>query len=222
MKPRRSVRGLFGQGAAPFWTALAGICAVISLIAGGWGYFASRASDGARPGPTASGPPLDASATATTTTTATDVATTTPSAGPLLFTSIEPATAQLGRGLFGSDSWSTDSVSVETVTYDEAIVAVMIDCGSFDPRTVDYVLGRKYRRLTGRVMLADDSPLTKPLPMAIVLDEKKKWSRDITTSPLKLDVNLDGVNRLRFEIRTPGGLCWGEYSKLAFLNLVAR
>lgn len=124
----------------------------------------------------------------------------------------------------GSRSWwRIESVSVETAGYNEAIVLLAEGSVFFwsEVRYAEYVLGRKYKRLTGRVVLADDSANTTPVPLVIVLDGEARVRKTITTTPLQLDVDLTGVNRVRF-VLTPPGDWYEQGSKIAFVELIAE
>lgn len=195
---------------------------VLASLGGGYGLGRATAPKGTPPATTPSttagaGPNTTPAVIATSGGNVTSAPTSTPPAGDLLFTRVTPATTRLGF----FNSWKIDSVSVETVEYDEAIVATVVECASHGVRYAEYVLGRKYKRLTGRVTLADDSELTDPVPLVIVLDGTAAVRKKVTTTPLELDVDLTGVNRIRFELTTPGNSC-AKYSKLAFVGLTAH
>ena len=54
-----------------------------------------------------------------------------------------------------------------------------------------------------------------------MLDDRAHPRKTITTRPLNLDVDLDGVDRIRFEFTPPGNSC-DEYSRMAFVALTAQ
>ncbi|MFI5834405.1 hypothetical protein ACIA5A_12090 [Micromonospora sp. NPDC051300] len=136
------------------------------------------------------------------------------------FARVTPASTD-NFGSSGFDLWTTESVSVEAIEYDEAIVLSMIDCKPDPPLRVEYVLGRRYKRLAGKVTLVDDSPTTTPVPFVVVLDDKPQKRMRITTTPLELGIDLTGVNRIRFEFTPPGNTC-SKYSKVAFVGMIAQ
>ena len=45
--------------------------------------------------------------------------------------------------------------------------------------------------------------------------------KSVTTTPLQLNVDLTGINRIRIEL-TPPGHCWDKGSKIAFVELTAQ
>ena len=193
---------------------------VLTSLGGGYGLGRAITPSPAAPGRTTTAGPGTAVPVATGgsgTTTSIAAPATTPPAGALVFARVEPATDNVGS----FDSWKTTSVSVEAVEYDEAVVVDMAECRPDKPDFAEYVIGRKYKRLTGKVTLADDSQLTKPVPFAIALDDTIVLRKNVTTTPLDLNVDLSGVNRIRFELTPPGNSC-NEYSKIAFVGLVAQ
>ncbi|HEX5995035.1 MAG TPA: hypothetical protein VFY84_07830 [Jiangellales bacterium] len=142
---------------------------------------------------------------------------TTPPAGALPLARVTPATTEMGT----FDSWQTESVSVEGVGYDEAIVATVLAGSTGSTRFAEFVLGRKYKRLTGKVTLADDSKVTTPVPFVIALDDRAQERKNVTTRPLELNVDLNDVNRIRFELTEADGGCT-KASKVAFVGLTAQ
>ncbi|HET8661608.1 MAG TPA: NPCBM/NEW2 domain-containing protein [Micromonosporaceae bacterium] len=93
---------------------------------------------------------------------------------------------------------------IEGIEYDEAIVAFVSACYSVNVGFAEFVLGRKYKRLTGKVALTDDTTNTTPMPFVIVLDGKAQGRKNVTTTQLEINVDLNGVNRIRFELTQTG------------------
>lgn len=204
--------------------------AVLTLTSFGGGYGLGRATAPATtpsaatparatPPQAVAGAPADTTPSVITTSAdgVTAVATTRPVAGALPLARATPATTDT----YGK--WQTGPVSVETVEYDEAIVLLAATSVFFCDvlRYTEYVLGRRYKRLTGRVALADDSANTKSVPLVVLLDGEARVRKNVTTAPLRLDVDLTGVNRVRFEL-TPPGNCYEQGSKVGFVELTAQ
>ena len=193
---------------------------VLVLASVGGGYGLGRATaPAAAPGPTTAGAGANTAPPGATTGAGSGNAApaTTQPAGAQPLARVPPATTELGT----FDSWKTESVSVEDVRHDEAIVATLMECHPDRVRYAEFVLGRKYKGLTGSVTLADDSEVTKPVPFVIVLDGKTQERKTVTTTTLELNVELNGVNRIRFELTAPGNSCT-KYSKVAFVDLTAE
>ena len=183
-------RGILGHRSVAFWTVVAGIVAVVTLIVT-LARPSSSSGSGASPPATSSGSFTSPSASPSTDSTGT-APSPTKAAITTYLSDLPPA-----DGLP-----ATDPVQANGTTYAHTI-DTYAECD--DPsatKNVDYVLGRKYRTLHGYVALRDDNTRTVTIyQVQLVGDGRILYTHRVPYGKTyKIDVGIKGILRLSLRV----------------------
>jgi hypothetical protein len=201
---------LFGKRLTPFWTAVAGICAVLTLglscCVAAWAAVGPDDNIGASPeGPATGTVSSSGTASAPSATFRPVPEETLPSFKPRetkYLVNMEPVAEYNG---FIGPGWSDSPVVMNNVKYQRAIVAK--SCG-YD-LTREYLIGRKFTRLQAGVGIADNSDRTTETEIKVLNESEDVIGRVVAVygQPKLLDVDLEDVLRIRILVIDPHGGC---------------
>ncbi|MGM1061235.1 NPCBM/NEW2 domain-containing protein [Saccharothrix sp. Mg75] len=111
---------------------------------------------------------------------------------------------------YAESPWKVATARVSGVEHRKSISATGAWCSSAQ---LEFAIGGEYERLTARVAISDDSPVTKALDFYVLADGRRVGEvPDVGMTPQRVDVVVTGASRLTIGVEptaADGGGCPG-------------